>query len=245
MRRLKVLSRSRPAVVAAVLGLLAALVGGSLVLGGEPAGAAVVHAQVVTVSAPTSTSTYATVEAWQLQADGRYKRVAHFPSARVGSAGVGPTREGLSRTPTGRYALNQPFGIKADPGVSTSYFRVDRNDVWTGSTGSVVNQHRRCAPGTCPSSYGAFERLANYPGLYDHGVFIGYNAPHPYGTGAARGKGSAFFLHVKNSGPTAGCVAVSEAQLVWLLRWFRSSAAPLIAIGVGAAAYNPIPKRYT
>lgn len=228
-------------VVGAVLALVGAAVG---IVRVDGAGADVVHAQWVTVSAPTSTSTYATVEAWQLQPDGRYKRMAYFPSARIGAAGVGPTREGLSRTPTGRYALSQPFGIKANPGVSTSYFQVDRNDVWTGSTGSVINQHRRCAPGTCPVSYGRFERLSNYPGLYDYAAFIGYNAPYPYGTGAVYGMGSAFFLHVKNSSATGGCVAVAASEMVWLLRWFRSSLAPAIAIGVGANAYNPIPNRY-
>jgi L,D-peptidoglycan transpeptidase YkuD (ErfK/YbiS/YcfS/YnhG family) len=227
-----------------VVAVLALAVGVAGVVRVSRAGATAVHAQWVTVSAPSSTSTYATVEAWQLQPDGRYRRMAVFPSARVGSAGVGPTREGVSRTPTGRYAISQPFGIRANPGVSTSYFQVDRNDVWTGSTGSVLNQHRRCAPGTCPSSYGQFERLLNYPGSYDYAAFFGYNAPAPYGTGAARGKGSAFFLHVKNSGPTAGCVAVSAAQMLWLLRWFRSNLAPAIAIGVGNAAYNPIPNRY-
>ena len=234
--------RVRPwMVVAAVLALTVAAVG---LVRLDRAGAAVVHAQWVTVSAPSSTSTYATVEAWQRQPDGRYKRMARFPNARVGSAGVGATREGLARTPTGRYKISQPFGIKPNPGVTTSYFQVDRNDVWTGSTGSVINQHRRCAPGTCPSSYGQFERLLNYPGSYDHAAFFGYNAPAPYGTGAARGMGSAFFLHVKNSGPTAGCVAVGAAEMVWLLRWFRSDLAPAIAIGVGNAAYNPIPNRY-
>ena len=42
-------------------------------------------------------------------------------------------------------------------------------------------------------------------------AFFGYNAPAPYGTGAAHGMGSAFFLHVKNANPTAGCVAVGAA----------------------------------
>jgi L,D-peptidoglycan transpeptidase YkuD (ErfK/YbiS/YcfS/YnhG family) len=200
--------------------------------------------QVVTVSAPTATSTYATVEAWSRQADGRYKRVAYFPNARVGSQGIGTASESVSRTPAGRFALNQPFGIKPNPGVTTSYFQVTRDDVWTGSTGSVINQHRRCALGTCPASYGAIERLSSYPGPYNYGVFIGYNAAAPYGTGAVAGKGSAFFLHVKNSAATGGCVAVAETEMVWLLRWFRSDQAPIIAIGVGANAYNPIPNRY-
>ena len=49
---------------------------------------------------------------------------------------------------------------------------------------------------------------------------------------------------MKNSSATAGCVAVAASELVWLMRWFRSAAGPIIAIGVGANAYNPIPNRY-
>lgn len=199
--------------------------------------------QVVTVSAPTAASTYATVEAWARQADGRYKRAASFASARVGLAGVGTASESTARTPVGVYKLNQAFGIKPNPGAP-SYFQVDRDDVWTGSTGSVLNQHERCAPGTCPAGYGAFERLSNYPGSYDYGMFIGYNAPSPYGTGAVAGRGSAFFLHVKNSAATGGCVAVSPSQMVWLLRWLQPAQNPVISIGVGADAYRPVPGRY-
>jgi L,D-peptidoglycan transpeptidase YkuD (ErfK/YbiS/YcfS/YnhG family) len=228
---------------AIVLAVAAALFLGVVGVGSRPVAAATV-AQVITVSAPTSTSTYATVEAWQLQADGRYKRVAYFPSARIGSQGMGTASESLSRTPVGRFPLSQPFGIKPDPGAQFPYFRVDRNDVWTGSTGSVINQHRRCAPGTCPASYGAFERLSNYPGPYNYGVFIGYNAASPYGTGAVAGRGSAFFLHVKNAYATGGCVAVAASEMVWILRWLRPTTNPMITLGVGAAAYALIPHRY-
>jgi L,D-peptidoglycan transpeptidase YkuD (ErfK/YbiS/YcfS/YnhG family) len=134
----------RKRVVAVTVAGALALVG-ALALGpSSPAGAVATTAgQVVTVSAPNATSTVATVEAWSRQPDGRYKRVAYFPAARIGSQGMGTTSEDLSRTPTGRYRLTQPFGIKPNPGVSTSYFQVDRNDVWTGSTGTVINQHRR------------------------------------------------------------------------------------------------------
>jgi L,D-peptidoglycan transpeptidase YkuD (ErfK/YbiS/YcfS/YnhG family) len=151
------------------------------------------------------------VEAWSRQSDGRYKRVARFPDARIGSAGTGAASESVARTPVGQFRLSQPFGIK---------------------------------PGTCPAGYGSIERLSNYPGAYDYAVFIGYNAPAPYGTGAVRGKGSAFFLHVKNSRATAGCVAVSAGQMVWLLRWLRAAQNPTISIGVGSRAYAPIPNRY-
>ena len=157
---------------------------------------------------------------------------------------MGTTSEGLPRTPTGRYKLTQPFGIKPNPGVATSYFQVDRNDVWTGSTGTVINQHRRCAPGTCPASYGSIERLSSFPGSYDYGVFIGYNAPAPYGTGAVRGQGLGVLPAREGLVRDRGLRCRRGLELVWLLRWFRSAAGPIIAIGVGANAYNPIPNRY-
>jgi L,D-peptidoglycan transpeptidase YkuD (ErfK/YbiS/YcfS/YnhG family) len=226
---------------------VAVLLGGLAGLAAGPAAAttaATTSRQVVTVSAPSATSTFATVEAWSRQADGRYKRVASFPDARIGAQGMGPTSETQSRTPTGQFPLSQAFGIKPNPGVHTTYFRVGPNDVWTGSTGSVINQHRRCAPNACPASYGGYERLSAYPGPYDYGVFIGYNAAAPYGAGAVPGAGSAFFLHVKNAYATGGCVAVAADQMVWLLRWFRTASAPIISIGLGADAYAPIPNRY-
>jgi L,D-peptidoglycan transpeptidase YkuD (ErfK/YbiS/YcfS/YnhG family) len=197
------------------------------------------------VWAANSTTTWATVDAWQRQADGRYRRVAHFPSARIGARGVGAASESVSRTPAGQFPMSQAFGVQADPGAGLPYFKVDRSDVWTGSTGSVINEHRRCAPGTCPRSYGAFERLSSYPQQYAYGAFIGYNAAPPYGNGAVAGKGSAFFLHVANAYATGGCVALPQWQMIWVLKWMRAAQNPIISIGVGNAAFAPIPDRYT
>jgi L,D-peptidoglycan transpeptidase YkuD (ErfK/YbiS/YcfS/YnhG family) len=228
------------------IALSAALLVGALV-GLSPETAAAVgttSGQVVTVSAANSTTTWATVDAWQKQADGRYLRVAHFPNARIGAQGMGTASETVSRTPVGQFKLGQGFGVQLNPGAGVPYLHVDRNDVWTGSTGSVINQHQRCAPGTCPASYGAFERLSNYPQQYAYGAVIGYNMAPTYGTGAVPGKGSAFFLHVSNAYATGGCVAVSQSQVVWLLRWMKSAQTPIISIGVGSAAYSPIPNRY-
>jgi L,D-peptidoglycan transpeptidase YkuD (ErfK/YbiS/YcfS/YnhG family) len=142
--------------------------------------------------------------------------------------------------------LSQPFGLRPNPGnTGVPYFQVDRNDVWTASNGSVINEHRRCAPGTCPLSWGGGERLSKYPGSYDYAFFIGYNAKPPYGTGAYPGRGSAFFFHVRNAQATGGCVAVSASEMVWLLRWLKFRSSPIVSIGVGTAAYAPIPNRYT
>lgn len=159
------------------------------------------------------------MDAYQRQADGRYKRVAHSLSARVGAAGIGAASEAVSRTPAGRFRLSQPFGLQADPGVrGAPYLRVGRDDVRTGSTGTVLDEHRRCAPGTCPAAYGAFERLSGYPGLDDHGF-------------------------IENASATGGCVAVDAAQMRWLLTWLRFGTSPVVSIGLGATPYGVIPNR--
>jgi L,D-peptidoglycan transpeptidase YkuD (ErfK/YbiS/YcfS/YnhG family) len=234
--------RRRISVVgAALLILLTAVLGGTA----GPAGAsATVFSQVLTVTAANSTTTYATVEAWDKQPDGRFKRTALFPVARIGAMGMGVASESVSRTPAGLYHLSQAFGVQPNPGVHVPYFQVARNDVWTGSLGSVINEHHHCDPGTCPTSYGAFERLINYPQQYAYGAVIGYNMAPTYGSGAVRGKGSAFFLHVMNAYATGGCVALAQNDVIWILRWLQLAKNPLISLGVGSAAYAPIPNRY-
>jgi hypothetical protein len=32
--------------------------------------------------------------------------------------------------------------------------------------------------------------------------------------------------------------------MIWLLRWMKAAQTPIISIGVGTAAYSPIPNRY-
>ena len=230
--------------ISVVVAAWSLLLGGLVGLSEGPAAATTTSAQVLTVSAANSTTTWATVDAWQRQSDGRFKRVAHFPTARIGAMGMGLASEYVSRTPRGVYSLGQGFGVQPDPGAGVPYLHVDRNDVWTGSLGTVINQHQRCAPGTCPASYGAAERLSNYPQQYAYGAVIGYNMAPTYGTGAVYGKGSAFFLHVMNQYATGGCVALPQWQVIWVLKWMQAAEHPIISLGIGDLAYAPIPNRY-
>ena len=201
------------------------------------------HSQIITVRAQNSTTTYATVEAWQRTSSGAYRRVGGPWIGRVGARGIGATRANLARTPAGRFPLGPTFGLKSNPGTTMPHFKVDRNDVWGGDPAhrSSYNRHVRCAPYTCPFRISGYsERLINYPGVYDYAAFIRYNADPP-----VIGKGAAFFLHVTDGQPTAGCVAVSRVVMVWLLKWMKPWANPLISIGVGWRAYAPIPRRHT
>jgi len=233
-----------------VLGVLTLVAAGlvSAAAVSSPADASVVTSQVITVRAASYTTTYAVLEAWQRTASGSYRRVAGPWGARVGYRGLaapGTKREGDGQTPSGRFRIAQAFGVAADPGTRLAYFRVDGRDWWVGDThSSAYNQHRRCLRGSCPFRESASEHLADYPTSYRYAAFIRYNvAP------TVAGRGSAIFLHASGAGSTGGCVSVSASRMAWLLRWMRPAGAtsydPLISIGVGSAAYAPIPVRTT
>lgn len=232
----------RRAVVAGLVAVLtvAAAVTGVVALTGAPAGAAVAPVQVITVRAASASSTTAVVEAWQRTAAGSYKRVYGPVTAYIGAQGIGTASETTSRTPAGQFTLTEGFGIAVNPGTPMPYRKVDGYDWWVSDVHSrLYNTHQRCVPGHCPFNERVSERLAAAGPVYANAVVINYNRS-PVRAGA----GSAFFLHVTNGRPTAGCVAVPKANLVWLMRWLRPANHPIISMGVGWRAYIPIPSRW-
>jgi L,D-peptidoglycan transpeptidase YkuD (ErfK/YbiS/YcfS/YnhG family) len=214
-------------------------VAGVTALTGAPAGAAAVPLQVITVRVATATSTTAVLEAWQRTAAGSYRRVYGPVAAHIGAQGIGAASETLSRTPAGQFTLTEGFGIAANPGTTMPYRKLDGYDWWVSDVHSpLYNTHQRCVPGHCPFNERVSERLSAVGAVYANAMVIDYNRS-PVRAGA----GSAFFLHVTNGRPTAGCVAIPQANLVWLMRWLRSVYHPMISMGVGSRAYIPIPNR--
>ncbi|MGY1603796.1 L,D-transpeptidase family protein [Geodermatophilus sp. SYSU D00815] len=196
---------------------------GGLPLGVDPGGST----QVVTVVASSARATSATLTAWQLGASGWTAVLGPVP-ARIGSAGVGQASESTARTPAGTFSLTEAFGRQGDPGTGLPYRVVDGDDWWVSDVASPrYNRYAECAPATCDFAEAASENLAAAGAVYDHAVVIDYNR------GGTPGAGSAFFLHVTDGAPTAGCVAVDRGSMVALLRWLDPAARPLIAIGIG------------
>ncbi|UOY01114.1 L,D-transpeptidase family protein [Blastococcus sp. PRF04-17] len=183
--------------------------------------------QVVTVTVTSATSTTGRLTAWEKRG-GSWVAVLGPFTARVGSQGIGQAREGLNRTPAGTYTLTESFGRQANPGTGLPYRVIDGNDWWVSDVNSTLyNRYTRCARGTCPFDEAAGENLWAQGTVYDYATVIDYNRA------GTRGAGSAFFLHVTNGSPTAGCVAIDRASLVSLMRWLRPASAPLVSIGVG------------
>lgn len=184
--------------------------------------------KVITVAAPSRSSTTATLQGWQ-KSGGQWRRYGPATSAWLGSAGLAaPTREGLSATPMGSFTLTEAFGRNADPGTSLPYRRTTAADWWISEPGPLYNTLQHCT-GSCAFTQGdPNEHLYAITPYYNYAVVIDYNrAP------VVQGAGSAFFLHVAVGEPTAGCVAIPSDVLVTLMRWLTPGAHPRILIGVG------------
>ncbi|MGI8880521.1 MAG: L,D-transpeptidase family protein [Jatrophihabitans sp.] len=226
---------SRPMALLATAGVLGGLLV-AFVTGAVPAAARTAvfpvpvnpgsSEQVITVSANPG-STVGTLKTWEKTATGW---VAKFPAqtAHIGSAGLTKNaRDDFPGTPIGQFSLTESFGRQSDPGTAMPYFKTDNNDWWGGDKASkaTYNNHVRCAPGHCPMKESLSEHLKPIGAVYDYSVVINYNR-FP----AVSGKGAAFFLHVTDGTPTAGCVAISRSALISVLRWLNPAKHPIIAI---------------
>ncbi|MFJ8967022.1 L,D-transpeptidase [Lentzea sp. NPDC102401] len=158
----------------------------------------------------------ATVSTWQ-KSGSDWASVIGGVAAKVGSPGISSSYgESSSATPAGVFAITGAFGRQADPGAGVSYFRLDSSDWWVSDINSPdYNTHQRCARGTCPFNESTSENLSEHGAVYDYALVMGVNAQR------VPGAGSAFFVHVTNGAPTAGCVAIPASTLASILRWAR------------------------
>jgi L,D-peptidoglycan transpeptidase YkuD (ErfK/YbiS/YcfS/YnhG family) len=190
--------------------------------------AAVASGQVITVEARSPGSTVAVVRVWQFESNGHYLQVHGPYLAYVGVHGVGPTREGLGRTPIGVFTMTQAFGNQANDNTRMPYFRAGPDDWWDENPSSALYNHHvmsRFSPG------GDSENLYYAGGTYAHAVVINYNTDP-----VVKGAGSGFFLHVSGGRPTHGCVAIAARDLNIVMHWLNPAQHPSISIGVGAKA---------
>lgn len=131
----------------------------------------------------------------------------------VGSGGRRPKRrEGDGVTPIGRFAIRQVL-YRPDrigrPRTALPVTALSRGDGWCDEPAD--RNYNRPVGLPYPASH---ECLWREDGLYDIVVVLGYNdMPR------SRGRGSAIFLHLAQAdyAPTAGCIALSRADMLRLL----------------------------
>jgi D-alanyl-D-alanine dipeptidase/L,D-peptidoglycan transpeptidase YkuD (ErfK/YbiS/YcfS/YnhG family) len=143
-------------------------------------------------------------------------------------------REGDGATPTGVFTFGRAFGNAENPGALRPYTKVSPNDVWVDDPASKsYNQWARADdPG---ADWSSAERLADYGKQYQYAVAVNYNtAP------VVPGKGSAIFLHVATGSPTAGCVAVPGAAMVFFLGFIEKDTRIVLTPSLEHVLFNPV-----
>jgi L,D-peptidoglycan transpeptidase YkuD (ErfK/YbiS/YcfS/YnhG family) len=179
--------------------------------------------QLITVTAASRTTTYATFRVYQVTGAKRTEVFGPW-TARVGYNGIaapGTKREGDGRSPSGTYGFSFFFGVAPDPGVAFPYRHAYSYDYWDDDPASPRYNEwvdaRTASPGLNP------EPMHHVP-AYDYAAVIAYN------TARTPGLGSAIFLHVGTGTATAGCVSLPVSELLKVLRWLRPADNPKIDI---------------
>jgi L,D-peptidoglycan transpeptidase YkuD (ErfK/YbiS/YcfS/YnhG family) len=202
--------------------------GRALPLGGRTGNAT----RIITVDAHSYGSTTAILQAWNKAKGGGWRKWGSAVTAHVGSDGL--TRhasESRSATPIGSFTLTRAFGHEANPGTALPYTRTTPADWWISQPGALYNTLQVCSSNCSFNQGSPNEHLYYETPFYNMAVVIDYNTRNAPG-GVHQGKGSAFFLHVTDGRPTAGCVSIPQQRLAAVMRWLRPSAHPRIMIGV-------------
>jgi len=140
---------------------------------------------------------------------------SHLPKGPV-------KREGDGRAPAGIFSLTFVFGEK----------RVESRMPFR-----IMTRHHRCVDDSrskyynriidsskSEKDYRSFERMKLKSNLYKYGIYVAHNA------GQKPMAGSCIFMHIKkpDGKPTVGCTAMSEREIVELIRWLDPSKHPLL-----------------
>jgi L,D-peptidoglycan transpeptidase YkuD (ErfK/YbiS/YcfS/YnhG family) len=132
--------------------------------------------------------------------------------------------EGDGKSPTGIYSLGQLFSYEGSINSELPFIQTAEDDKWIDDTNHA--DYNRYVKGNTTAA--SFEHLHLSGIYYKYCMVIEYNT-HP----VVKGKGSAIFFHVADSNysPTAGCVAIKEADMNKILYWLKPQLNKAILMG--------------
>jgi L,D-peptidoglycan transpeptidase YkuD (ErfK/YbiS/YcfS/YnhG family) len=185
--------------------------------------------QVITVDAPSASSTTATLTSWENDGSGWYEALPPMPAVNGANGWLpAPSRiEGDNTTPDGIYPIGSTmYGTEPDPGTQFPYHQLVCGDWWDEDSNSpTYNTFEHVPCGTTPPFAAASEALWTEGNAYPYMAVIDFNTPPtgPYGSG--------IFLHADVGQPTAGCVSLPLSDLVQVLDWLKPALNPVIVMG--------------
>ncbi len=169
-------------------------------------------------------ATDAWVSLHEKQSDGTWCMVMTTPGF-IGKSGLGKTKEGDAKTPTGTFHFNRAFGIADDPGCAIPYVKADEDTYWSGDTRDGFHYNELVSLSDLPDlAIDDSEHIIDYPYHYQYCLNISYNEE------GTPGLGSAIFLHC--FGPakpfTGGCVAIPESYMRYVMQHVSEDTAVVI-----------------
>jgi len=150
-----------------------------------------------------------------------------FENVLIGKNGASFEKlEGDKKTPLGLFKLSTTFGYDENSfkmpyiKVSKEYHCVDDSN--SKFYNKIINSNFLL------KDYNSFEYMKRDDLQYKFGVVIDYNDIQ------AKNRGSCIFIHLKskNKTPTAGCVALEEDEMIYLLNWLEKRKNPHILIWI-------------
>lgn len=172
--------------------------------------------QLFIVAAFSEDATDAWISLHEKQSDGTWHMVMTTPGF-IGKAGIGKTKEGDSKTPTGEFHFNRAFGIADDPGSKIPYVKADEDTYWSADPREGFHYNELVNLKDLPDldvESGDSEHILDYPYHYQYCLNISYNEE------GTPGLGSAIFLHC--FGPakpfSGGCVAIPEEYMIYVMQ---------------------------
>ncbi|WP_157800180.1 L,D-transpeptidase family protein [Sporolactobacillus pectinivorans] len=174
--------------------------------------------QLILVTASGYHKDSVTVQTFNRGKNNKWQRVL-ITTGIIGKSGFTHSfSEWSEGSPVGKYTITQAFGRYKNPGTNLPYHRISKSDVW------VDNVHSKYY-NTLQNMYRVhqYSEKMNIP-QYDYGFVINYN------TQRVRGKGSAVFFHIAlgKYKYTLGCTAVSEENVVRIMKWLNPKDKPVI-----------------
>ncbi|MBN2030546.1 L,D-transpeptidase family protein [bacterium] len=146
--------------------------------------------------------------------------------AVFGKNGLGKSKEGDNKTPEGIFKITGAFGsTKPSFKLNIPFHITSQYDYWIDDPNSKDYNTLVYFQGDPDSKWNSYERLNNP--LYKYAIIYDYNKE------CISGLGSALFIHIwKNPEvPTSGCTAVSEKDLMKIIKWLDINKNPILIQG--------------
>lgn len=187
--------------------------------------------QAMIVIGSSTSSVNTTFEVYEKDENGVWNKKWTFPSV-IGYNGMSTKHaEGDGTSPMGIHNFLFMFGSAENPGVKMEYRKTRPGDYWISDVHSP-NYNEWVHYDGDRSDLGNPKDIEDLYAIksYKYAAALDYN----YGGKRVIGKGSAIFLHIRGGSSTAGCVALSEDNLLKVLKWMDPAKSPKIVIGTEA-----------